>query len=49
MASTIGGALGRIHGSCLPFASRIIFSPYKLQVFYGNPMVETGLKATLKY
>lgn len=47
--STIGGALGNTHGSCLPLASKIASLPYISHVFYGFPIVETGLKATVKY
>ena len=49
MASTIGGALGKTQGSCLPLASKITSFPSKSQVYWGKPIVETGLKATLKY
>lgn len=49
MESTIGGALGKTHGSWRPFASNITSFPSISHVFYGSPIVETGLKATLKY
>lgn len=46
--STIGGALGSTHGSCLPFVSNIIDFPSNVCVYCGNPILDTGLKATLK-
>ena len=49
IASTIGGALGKTHGSCLPLASKIIGFPIKSHVSYGLPIVDTGLNGTRKY
>ena len=49
MLSTTGTALLTTQGSWRPWASKIVFSPLKLQVSYSNPIVETGLNATLKY
>lgn len=45
--STIGGALGSTQGSCLPFVYKVIDFPFKSWVYWGNPMLDTGLKATL--
>ena len=49
IASTIGEALGKMQGSCLPFSSKRHSLPIKSTVFCCLPIVETGLKATLKY
>jgi hypothetical protein len=46
--STIGGALGSTQGSCLPFAYRLMRSPFKLLVIWVFEIVETGLNAILK-
>ncbi len=48
MASTIGTALGRTHGSCLPRAVNVVLSPPMLTVSCFINSVATGLKATLK-
>lgn len=47
--STIGGALGNMQGSCLPFAFKTISTPSISTVFWSTPIVDTGLKATRKY
>mmetsp|Transcript_35845 Transcript_35845/g.107227 ORF Transcript_35845/g.107227 Transcript_35845/m.107227 type:complete len:229 (+) Transcript_35845:67-753(+) len=48
MPSTSGGVRGSTHGSCRPFASRVIASPVSREVCCACPMVDTDLTAILK-
>ena len=48
MASTIGTARGRTHGSCRPWASSVTASLFWSTVCWGWEMVAVGLKATRK-
>ena len=49
MASTMTGVRKAMHASCLPGISREVICPEaKLKVFWLFPMLEVGLKATLK-
>ncbi len=48
MLSMIGGARGRTQGSWRPLVYNVIGLPSNVCVYCGNPILETGLNATLK-